>query len=213
MEVPEDFKSSYELSGELPGRDSIYGEHAEAMTAVLISMLDRIETLRTDMRSRYPTDPVDHCLARIKSDKSMREKCRRRGLPETTESALYEIRDAIGVRIVCGFLKDVYRIRDYLVRFEDYELVTEKDYIRHAKSNGYRSYHMILRVNGQYYVELQLRTISMDTWAALEHQLRYKKEKTSSDALIAAELKRCADELASTDVSMQAIKDMIEDIR
>jgi ppGpp synthetase/RelA/SpoT-type nucleotidyltranferase len=213
MEVPEDFKSSYELSGELPGRDSIYGEHAEAMTAVLISMLDRIETIRTDMRSRYPTDPVDHCLARIKSDKSMREKCRRRGLPETTESALYEIRDAIGVRIVCGFLKDVYRIRDYLVRFEDYELVTEKDYIRHAKSNGYRSYHMILRVNGQYYVELQLRTISMDTWAALEHQLRYKKEKTSSDALIAAELKRCADELASTDVSMQAIKDMIEDIR
>ena len=213
MEVPEDFKSSYELSGELPGRDSIYGEHAEAMTAVLISMLDRIETIRTDMRNRYPTDPVDHCLARIKSDKSMREKCRRRGLPETTESALYEIRDAIGVRIVCGFLKDVYRIRDYLVRFEDYELVTEKDYIRHAKSNGYRSYHMILRVNGQYYVELQLRTISMDTWAALEHQLRYKKEKTSSDALIAAELKRCADELASTDVSMQAIKDMIEDIR
>lgn len=213
MEVPEDFKSSYELSGELPGKDSIYGEHAEAMTAVLISMLDRIETIRTDMRSRYPTDPVDHCLARIKSDKSMREKCRRRGLPETTESALYEIRDAIGVRIVCGFLKDVYRIRDYLVRFEDYELVTEKDYIRHAKSNGYRSYHMILRVNGQYYVELQLRTISMDTWAALEHQLRYKKEKTSSDALIAAELKRCADELASTDVSMQAIKDMIEDIR
>ena len=212
MELAERIRSGYELNGELPGKDSIYGEHTEAMMEVLISLLDRLEALRAEMRSRYPTDPVDHCLARIKTDRSMRDKCRRKGLPETVDSALFVIRDAIGVRIVCGFLNDVYKIRDYLVRFDDYELVEEKDYIRHAKSNGYRSYHMILRVNGTYFVELQLRTISMDTWAALEHQLRYKKGLTSSDRLIEKELKRCADELASTDVSMQTIRDMIDDI-
>ena len=88
------------------------------------------------------------------------------------------------------------------------EVIEEKDYIRHAKPNGYRSYHMILRVR-DIYVEVQLRTISMDTWAALEHQLRYKKVHCSEDSLIFSELKRCADELASTDISMQTIRDMI----
>ena len=88
------------------------------------------------------------------------------------------------------------------------EVLAVKDYIRCPKDNGYRSYHMILLVRG-FYVEIQLRTFSMDTWAALEHQLRYKKNKTELDTLIADELKRCADELASTEISMQTIRDMI----
>ena len=190
---------------------TIYGEHVPAMRAVMGGVLTRIETLRKEMREKTGTDPVDHCLARIKTEESMREKLRRRGFSETTEDALFKIRDAIGVRIVCAFLNDVYMIKDYLVRFEDYEVVDEKDYIRHAKPNGYRSYHMIIRVGGTYYVELQLRTISMDTWAALEHQMHYKKGTLENDALIASELKRCADELASTDVSMQIIRDMIRE--
>jgi ppGpp synthetase/RelA/SpoT-type nucleotidyltranferase len=89
-------------------------------------------------------------------------------------------------------------------------MIKEKDYIRQAKPNGYRSYHIILRVSGKYYVELQLRTISMDTWAALEHQLQYKKGH-EDNSLIIRELKRCADELASTDVSMQILRDMIKE--
>ena len=205
-------RRSVEINIDVPEEGSIYGNRVAEMIAVMQGMLDRIEALRKDMRERFTSDPVDHCLARIKSDKSMREKCRRKGLPETEQSALREIKDAIGIRIICGFLNDVYLIRDYLVRFEDYELIEEKDYIRHAKPNGYRSYHMILRVSGTYFVELQLRTISMDTWAALEHRLRYKKGTKLNDSLIASELKRCADELASTDVSMQTIRDMIEEL-
>ncbi len=85
----------------------------------------------------------------------------------------------------------------------------EKDYIRRAKPNGYRSYHMILRTQSGYYAEIQLRTISMDTWAALEHHLKYKKNLGGHVDLIVSELKRCADELASTDLSMQTIRDMI----
>ena len=121
-----------------------------------------------------------------------------------------KIFDAVGIRVVCAFISDVYVIRDHLVQLPNCELVKEKDYIKRAKDNGYRSYHMILKVWGEVYVEIQLRTISQDTWAALEHHLYYKKEKMVDDVLIEAELKRCADELASTDLSMQTIRDMIQ---
>ena len=88
-------------------------------------------------------------------------------------------------------------------------VVNEKDYIKNVKPNGYRSYHMILKTDEGLYAEVQLRTISMDTWAALEHHMKYKKEVTVNVDLIVSELRRCADELASTDVSMQAIRDLI----
>lgn len=188
---------------------SIYGDHVPAMEQIKDELLKRINELRVRLTQKYGSDPVDHCLARIKSDESMREKCRRNGLPETTENALTFFRDAIGLRIVCSFLSDVYTIRNYLVRFNDLELVEEKDYIKKAKDNGYRSLHLIVKTEQGYYVEIQLRTISMDTWAALEHQMKYKKDKMASEELIVSELKRCADELASTDVSMQTIRDMI----
>ena len=120
-------------------------------------------------------DPVEHCLSRIKAEESMREKCRRRGLEENEHSALDEIKDAIGVRIVCAFVDDVFMIKDHIKRFDDIEVINEKDYINNAKPNGYRSYHMIIKVlpekwkgglSRAYYIEIQLRTISMDTWAA-----------------------------------------------
>ena len=187
----------------------IYGPFRPQMEQVMKEVLNRISSIRSQMSVRFGMDPVEHCLARIKSEDSMREKCRRRNLPETTESALNIITDAIGIRVVVAFVDDVYTIRDYLARMEDYEVIQEKDYIRHAKPNGYRSYHMILRAHRKYYVEIQLRTISMDTWAALEHHLKYKKTLNGNTQLIVQELKRCADELASTDLSMQTIRDMI----
>ena len=189
-------------------RNSIYGEHLPAMERVMKDLTDQITHIRTELHNKTGIDPVEHCLYRIKSEESMREKCRREGLPETEESALQMIHDAIGVRIVCSFLSDVYTIRDHIIEIPGITVVKEKDYIAHAKPNGYRSYHMILK-KGDYYAEIQLRTISMDTWAALEHHMKYKKSLSGNIGLISAELKRCADELASTDVSMQAIRDMI----
>ncbi|MBR2764658.1 MAG: GTP pyrophosphokinase family protein [Blautia sp.] len=189
--------------------ESIYADRLPALKAVLDRLLDRVEQVRRELRSATGMDPVEHCLGRIKSEESMREKCRRKGLPETTESALTQIHDAVGIRVVTSFIDDVYRIRDALAGMEGIRVVEEKDYIRHAKPNGYRSYHMVLLVDEQIYAEIQLRTISQDTWAALEHHMRYKKTLNGNTALIAQELKRCADELASTDVSMQTIRDMI----
>lgn len=190
---------------------SIYGNHLEEMNEIMDDIIRRIDELRVEMTRENGMDPVEHCSSRIKSEESMREKCRRSGLPENEESALKLIHDAIGIRIVCAFLSDVYLIRDYLKAFSDLEIVEEKDYIRVAKPNGYRSLHMILRTQNGYFAEIQLRTISMDTWAALEHHMKYKKTLKGNIALMESELKRCADELASTDISMQAIRDMIFD--
>ncbi|SFI23876.1 ppGpp synthetase catalytic domain-containing protein (RelA/SpoT-type nucleotidyltranferase) [Pseudobutyrivibrio sp. OR37] len=189
--------------------ESIYGNHREAMMDVMNIIMGSIDELRANMLEENGSDPIEHCLARIKSEESMREKCRRQALPENTQSALNVIHDAIGIRVVCAFISDVYKVRDHLKSIDKVEVVEEKDYIKHAKPNGYRSLHVILRYDNKYYVEMQLRTISMDTWAALEHHIHYKKTASEQDKLIIAELKRCADELASTDMSMQTIRDMI----
>ena len=191
-------------------KESIYGEYLPKLEAARDYLVKEIEVVREEMKKKYDLDPVEHLISRIKSEESMREKCRRKGFEETTESALTKIFDAVGIRVVCAFISDVYVIRDHLVQLTNCELVKEKDYIKRAKDNGYRSYHMILKVWGAVYVEIQLRTISQDTWAALEHHLYYKKEKMVDYVLIEAELKRCADELASTDLSMQTIRDMIQ---
>lgn len=189
--------------------ESIYGNHRSEMENVMNIILGSIDELREGMIKEFGSDPVEHCLSRIKDEESMREKCRRQNLPETTESALVQIHDAIGIRVVCAFISDVYSVRDHLRKIEKVEVIEEKDYIKQAKPNGYRSLHMILKYDNKYFVEIQIRTISMDTWAALEHHMRYKKKVSKSDALISAELKRCADELASTDMSMQTIRDLI----
>lgn len=192
---------------------SIYGTSKPLLEETMQMVLREITKIRNEMTEELGMDPIEHLLGRIKSEESMREKCRRKGLPETPESALEKIHDAIGLRVVCAFLDDVYTIRDRLLALSRIRLVEERDYIRHVKPNGYRSFHMIIIVDEKIYAEIQLRTISMDTWAALEHHLKYKKEIGRGTALISAELKRCADELASTDSSMQTLRDMIQELR
>ena len=189
--------------------NSIYGARSAEMESVMHALADCIRSAAAEIKEKTGMNPVEHLKYRIKAEDSMREKCRRQGLPETAESALQSIQDAIGLRVVCTFLDDVYAIRDYLQARADLEIVNEKDYIRNVKPNGYRSLHLIVKKDG-YYAEIQIRTISMDTWAALEHQIRYKKNVGNS-ALIFEELKRCADELASTDVSMQIIRAAINE--
>ncbi len=187
----------------------IYGGRRPELEAQLKELEDGIGLLRLSLREQYGEDPIEHVKCRIKSEESMRGKLTDAGLEETPENALYAVHDAIGLRVVCSFLRDVYVVRDYLASLPDIEVVKEKDYIRHVKPNGYRSYHMILKCHGDLFAEVQIRTISMDTWAALEHQMKYKHATGGNDALITAELKRCADELASTDLSLQTIRDMI----
>lgn len=199
--------------------DSIYGSYGPALDATLNDIIGRIQAYSDDMKKKTGEAAYEHLLYRIKSENSMREKCDRKGLPQTAYSALHDIRDAIGIRIVCCFLDDIYRAIDFLKSLDGVRIVEEKDYIRHVKPNGYRSYHVILELEepyedvtganpGHFYAEVQLRTIAMDSWASLEHQMKYKHDIKNPE-LIVRELKRCADELASCDVSMQTIRNLI----
>ena len=199
----------------------IYGKYGVYLPKILDDLSQRIQEANDRVKQETGQKLFEHFNARIKQAASMEEKCQRKNLPRVSESALKEIRDAIGIRIVCGFIEDIYQTIEVLRQLEGCEIVLEKDYIRAAKPNGYRSYHLILEVEtpyedchgqnpGRYFVEIQLRTIAMDSWASLEHQMKYKHEIKDSKRIV-RELKRCADELASCDVTMQTIRNLIRE--
>lgn len=199
---------------------SVYGKYEDILPLVLSDTEHRIMGYTDDVLKRTGVKLHEHMTGRVKSDESMRDKCRRSGLPENEYSALHELHDSIGIRIVCSFISDIYENIRHIRELEGSEVILEKDYITSAKPNGYRSYHMIIRTTqpyedtegnypGKFYTEIQLRTIAMDSWASLEHRLKYKKN-IKNQALIVSELKRCADELASCDISMQTIRELME---
>ena len=199
----------------------IYGKYGVYLPKILEDLSQRIQEANDRVKKETGQKLFEHFNARIKQAASMEEKCQRKNLPRVPVSALKEIRDAIGIRIVCGFIEDIYQTIEVLRQLEGCEIVLEKDYIRAAKPNGYRSYHLILEVEtpyedchgqnpGRYFVEIQLRTIAMDSWASLEHQMKYKHEIKDSKRIV-RELKRCADELASCDVTMQTIRNLIRE--
>ncbi len=196
--------------------ESVYGTYGKDLERILDYLEDLLEDANRVSLEKRGEYLYEHISGRIKSEESMREKCTKRGLPQTWQSALFDLKDAIGIRVVCSFIDDIYELRKAFEGFEKCRIVEEKDYIRHAKPNGYRSYHLILEIDdsdhpqgpGRFYAEIQLRTIAMDSWAALEHKLKYKKNIKNQE-MIGLELKRCADELAGCDLSMQTIRDLI----
>ncbi len=199
--------------------ESIYGKYKPAVQAVMDNLVAAIQDYSDCIKQQEGEAAYEHLIYRIKSEDSMLEKCTRKGLPQTAYSALHEIHDAIGLRIVCCFLDDIYRNIKAITSLPGVRVVEEKDYIRHVKPNGYRSYHLIIEVEasykdvtganpGHFFAEIQLRTIAMDSWASLEHQMKYKHDIRNPE-MIVRELKRCADELAACDVSMQTIRNLI----
>lgn len=196
--------------------NSFYGDRLPAMQATAEQLIKIIESYPENTRSGSDNKyhPVLYCTSRIKSPESMKNKLKKHGYPLTCESALTNVRDAIGVRAICSFSDDVFALARWLCERPEFHVINQKDYISYPKPNGYRSYHLILElVDGPgagLFAEIQLRTIAIDFWASLEHQLKYKHEITH-EALIRSELKRCADEIASIDLSMQTIRDLIDD--
>ena len=204
----------------LSAQESIYGAYEETLRLVMEDIFRRIRSSQKEYEKTHGGKIAEHLDGRIKEEGSMRDKLAARGLPINAHSALREVTDAVGIRIVCGFRDDIYANLDCIRSWDQAKIVQEKDYVRHAKGNGYRSYHVILDVEepymdvdgncpGHFYVEIQLRTIAMDSWAALEHEISYKQGVSGNARLIETELKRCADELASCDVTMQTIRDLI----
>ena len=202
-------------------KQSIYGRYEAYLPEILDGISSQFQQANKQVKEETGNKLFEHFIARIKTPESMAEKCQRKGLETTPQSALKEIRDAIGIRIVCGFIDDIYQTIDKIRAMEGCRIVLEKDYVQTAKPNGYRSYHLIVEVEtpfedclgnlpGAYFVEIQLRTIAMDSWASLEHQMKYKQDIKDSKRIV-RELKRCADELASCDITMQTIRNLIQE--
>lgn len=171
----------------------------------------KLDILSDESRISGKPSPIDSIKSRIKTPRSIINKLKRRGFPITLQSMMENLNDIGGIRVICPFIEDIYVVADMLIRQDDLTLIERKDYIEHPKPNGYRSLHLILQVpiflsdrTQPVRIELQLRTIAMDFWASLEHQLRYKAD-VEVPAYISDDLKACADVIAATDEEMQRI--------
>ena len=156
---------------------------------------------------------VEHISSRIKTIDSITEKLTLKGFEVTEDNAIEQLSDIIGVRLVVHFISDIYRVRNMIVESGKLQIVREKDYVKQPKPSGYRSYHLVIEVpmnDVTVQAEIQLRTVAMDCWASLEHQIRYKKNIPNIH-IIHKELKKCSDDLMSADITMEQIKHAVCD--
>ena len=197
-----------------------FNDLRELMTYYQCAIME-VETKFRVLNERFKLsierNPIDSITSRLKSLDSIVQKLERKKLPMTVEAIEQNLFDVAGIRIICSFVDDIYMLADCLVSQDDIKLVRVKDYIKNPKENGYRSLHLIVEVpifleNGKrsVKVEVQLRTIAMEFWANLEHQLRYKKN-LSLQLLrsTSRELSECARISAALDMRMQSVRDII----
>ncbi|MEG0766269.1 MAG: GTP pyrophosphokinase family protein [Clostridia bacterium] len=184
--------------------------------AAIRQMSTRLEILDDEFQLRHSRNPIHHMQSRLKTPQSMMEKLKRKNMPQTIESALETLQDIAGIRVVCSYIHDVYALAELIARQDDIVVVRQTDYIRAPKPNGYRSLHMIVRVpvffsNRKEHipVEIQIRTIAMDFWASLEHELKYKMEG-ELDTALSDELRACSNEISKIDERMQKIAQVID---
>ncbi len=176
----------------------------------------KFNVLNEEFSLRYDRNPISGIKSRLKRLESIKEKLERRELPFSLETVEEHIHDVAGVRVVCSFVDDVYLLADALLKQDDITLLEKKDYIANPKPNGYRSLHLIVTVpifleheKRLMQVEIQLRTIAMDFWASLEHQLCYKKDIEFTEDM-AKELYDCAELSAQLDARMDSLREIIE---
>ena len=196
-------------------KETFYKDSIVLLEGAMNEIITRLNTIKKYKEVHNNRDPIEYISSRIKSEESMKEKLERKNLPITLESALTKVYDAVGIRIICSYIDDVYEIVNMLKKYNDLKVIKEKDYIKNPKENGYRSYHIVfqllLDIAGEIkpvFFEIQIRTIAMDFWSNLEHQIKYKKDIKNQE-IIVKELKRCADDIATNDVNMQTIRKMI----
>lgn len=175
----------------------------------------KFQVLNDELSITRQRNPIEFIKSRIKQPKSISSKLRRKGYPITVESAMGHLSDVAGIRVICAFIDDIYKVADMFTAQDDIELIKRKDYIKTPKMNGYRSLHLIVEVpvffsdhKEHVRVEVQIRTIAMDFWASLEHQLKYKKDVEDAENII-YELRACADVINRTDYHMQSLRDRI----
>jgi len=178
--------------------------------AAIKEIQTRLEVLDDEFRVTFSRNSIHHFDSRVKSTSSIIEKLTRKGYEVSIDSAKKNLNDIAGIRVVCCYIDDVYAVEKMLLRQTDIVLVKRQDYIATPNFNGYRSLHLDMRVpvnlsdHTEYVtVEIQIRSVAMDFWASLEHDLRYKADKASLPIGINEEMHECADEIAEIDRKMQ----------
>ena len=178
--------------------------------AAVRQLVLKFEILNDEFKVLYARNPIHHIEGRVKSLPSIAAKLLKKGQPLTIEAAKRNVNDIAGVRVVCGYIDDVYRVADMMTRQADIQLIRRQDYIQTPNYNGYRSLHLDIRLpvylsdrTEQVIAEIQIRTIAMDFWASLEHDVRYKVDKAKLPAGINEEMLACADRIAESDPKMQ----------
>ncbi|MGN0795133.1 MAG: GTP pyrophosphokinase family protein [Aristaeellaceae bacterium] len=187
-------------------------------SAAMREVQTKLEILDDEFQMRHKRNPIHHMQCRMKTIQSMMEKLQRKHYAVSMESAVENLHDIAGIRVICSYVQDVYTVANLLTSQDDVKLLETRDYIRNPKGNGYRSLHLIIEIpvflqEGRIGVpvEVQLRTIAMDFWASLEHSMRYKAQGEVPDD-ISAELQQVGTDIAVLDDRMQSLHDRIESL-
>lgn len=209
----------FDVPEELQAHEKEFREAMMQYSCAIREVRTKLEVLNMQMSVQYSRNPIEIIKYRIKKPDSIIAKLKKRGLPVTVESMNKNLDDIAGIRVICSFIDDIYEISRMLARQDDVKVLTVKDYLRSPKDNGYRSYHMIIEIpvffsnfKKKMRVEVQIRTIAMDFWASLEHELKYKKQLDDMDSQeIENDLKECAEIIAQTDWRMLDIRQKLEE--
>ena len=195
-------------------------EFAKRMSYYKCAMLEvetRFNVLNEEYILEHGRAPVNSIKSRLKTLPSLREKLERKNIPFDVDTMEEQLNDIAGVRVICSFPEDVYTMANAFLAMDDIEVLQEKDYIKNPKPNGYRSHHLIVAIpvhlaegKRMTKVEIQLRTIAMDFWASLEHQLRYKQDNEFTEEM-ATELYACAQLSAALDLRMDKLRKSVQE--
>ena len=184
--------------------------------AALKQINTKLEILNDEFQHVHQYNPIEHIKSRIKTSESIVKKLRRHGYESTIENMVKYVNDIAGIRVICSFTSDIYRIAEMIRLQNDIHVIAVKDYIRLPKASGYKSYHMVVTIpiyltEGpvETKVEIQIRTIAQDFWASLEHKIYYKCEGSGPDS-VKRELIECAGMVSALDNRMQELNEEIK---
>lgn len=205
-----------QLQGGISPKSTKFPEAMVLYSSAIKKVSTKFEILNDELSILNNRNPILLIKSRVKKPESIVEKLNRRGLPITLESMVENIFDIGGIRVICSFVDDIFNVVEMFARQEDIRIISRKDYISNPKESGYRSYHMIVETPIYFSektkmakLEVQIRTIAMEYWASLDHQMKYKKNMDPDDPIV-IELRECADMIAETDRKMVNIRKRIE---
>ena len=186
-------------------------------SAALRQMETKMQILNDEFQHVHQYNPIEHIKTRIKTPESIVKKLKRYGYETSIENMVRYINDIAGVRLICSFTSDIYRLAEMIGNQSDLKVLSIKDYIKNPKESGYKSYHMLVSVPiflsdsvVDTKVEIQIRTIAMDFWASLEHKIYYKFEGNAPD-YISRDLRECAKMVSELDEKMLQLNEAIQE--